>query len=166
METKRCPTGGGAGRAREGTSRRAQCCCAGTVLAVRLLACPARALTAPRRQLDDLEEEGTEHREGRDGKADGCVAGDRADLAPAVGVEQHAAKRGALEDGRHFTSELGVGGISLRGGAQLRVGLATTDLVEMDGDEVVGVDLGLRTGGQLLAGVDPSWLRHQPWAGR
>ena len=39
------------------------------------------------------------------------------------------------------------------GGGQLGVGLALAHLGEVDGDEVVGVGLGLRAGGQRLPGV-------------
>src|SRR6185437_11717747 len=38
-------------------------------------------------------------------------------------------------------------------GGQLSVGLAAADGLEVVGDEVVGVDLGLGAGGQLLAAV-------------
>jgi hypothetical protein len=117
--------------------------------------CWADGPTSARRlaPADDLEEEGAEDCDGRNREADGRVAGELADLAPAVGVQQHAAERRALEDGRDFIGELGVGGSGLCGGAELRIGLAAGDLIEMNVDEAVGIDLGLLTGEELLAGV-------------
>src|ERR1019366_10331690 len=121
----------------------------------RRLRCGAAGTSSVRRlaPADDLEEEGGEDCDCCDREADCRVGRELADLSPAVGVEQHAAKRGALEDRCHFTCKLGVVGRSLCGSAQLRVGLAAGDLAEMDVDEVVRVNLGLLTGEELLAGV-------------
>src|ERR1035438_1258200 len=94
----------------------------------------------------DLEDEGAEHRDCCHEEADRRVAGKLADLPPTAGVEQDAAQRVATEDGLDLAGEGRVGRIRLRGGAQLRIGLSTTDLTEMDVDEIVRVDLSLLTG--------------------
>ena len=78
---------------------------------------------------------------------DGAPEGDRRDQAEAVGLEEQAAKRGALEDRLDLGLGRRVGRRSLGQGhgrrTQLGVGLPATDLTEVHVDEVVGVDLRL-----------------------
>ena len=72
-----------------------------------------------------------------------------------VGVEQQTAQGLALERRGDLGRQRGV--LGLRDGLcrQLGVGLAAAGGLEVIGDEVVGVDLGLSAGGQLLAAVLP-----------
>src|SRR6201996_4419048 len=83
----------------------------------------------------------------------GDDVGDLGDLPPAVGVQQHAAQRLALEDCADQAGELGVVRLGQGLSRQLGVGLAAGHVGDVDGDEVVGVGLGLLAGEQLLPGV-------------
>jgi hypothetical protein len=95
-----------------------------------------------------------------------------AELAEAVGGQQQATQRLALEDGLPVGG--GVGELLLQAGqcrivgllgggdlvaqvglhvAELGVRLTTGDRLEMQADEFVGVAFGLLAGGELLAGV-------------
>ena len=84
---------------------------------------------------------------------DGGDVGDLGDLPPAVGVQQHAAQRLALEHGGDHAGQLGVARLRDRRGGHLGVGLAAGHVRDVDGDEVVRVGLGLLPGQQLLPGV-------------
>jgi hypothetical protein len=68
-------------------------------------------------------------------------------------VRLPAAQRLTLEHRLDLSGQLDVGRVGHGRGAELGVGLAAAGCLEVVGDEVVGVDLGLRAGGQLLAGV-------------
>src|SRR5450756_648505 len=78
---------------------------------------------------------------------------DLGDLPPAVSVQQHGPQRLALEDRGHGAGELGVAWLRLRLGGQLGVGLATSHVLDVHGDEAVCVGLSLLAGQQLLARV-------------
>ena len=94
---------------------------------------------------------------------DGGVSGDHSDRGERVAVEEQAAERVTHEEGLAQSGEALTG---LRGGcfrvgralldvltADLGVRLSLRGLVHVDLDVVVGVGLGLRSGGQVLAGV-------------
>lgn len=80
--------------------------------------------------------------------------GDHADGPKGVGVQQQAAQSLTFKDRVDHSGELGVVRLGDCFGRELRVGLSAPDLDEVIGNEVIGVDLGLSTGRQLLA---PYW---------
>jgi hypothetical protein len=88
-----------------------------------------------------------------DERGDRGDPGDRAHGAEGVGVQQEAAERLTLEGELDQALGLGVVRVGASSRAELRVGPAAGRLVEVDLDVVVGVGLGLRTGGELLPGV-------------
>src|ERR1700694_4100767 len=101
----------------------------------------------------DLKEEGEEHRDGCHEQPDRCVEGVCSDLPPAVRVEEQSAERLIAEESLHLAGELRVRRVRLRGSAHLCVRLTTSDLAEMDADEVVSVFLCLNSVSELLAGI-------------
>ena len=84
-------------------------------------------------------------------RADRGDPGDSAHRAECVGVEQQTAQGLALEHLATCVASLVLSAWAL--GGELRVGLAAADRLEVIGDEVIGVDVGLGAGRQLLSGV-------------
>jgi hypothetical protein len=89
-----------------------------------------------------------QHDGGGDEGGDRGDAGDHAHGPEGVGVEQQTAQGLALEHCVGLGCHGGVRGLGDGLGRQLRVGLAAAGRLEVIGDEVVGVDLGLGAGGQ------------------
>jgi hypothetical protein len=87
-----------------------------------------------------------EHHSGADEGRDRRDAGDRGYGAEGVGVEQQAAQGLTLKHCGDRCCQRGVGGCSFCLGAELGIGLAAADRLEVNRDEVVGVGLGLLTG--------------------
>ena len=62
--------------------------------------------------FDELEEEGSQHDDGRDRDTDGCIEGVGSDCPPTVGVEKETTKGLALEEGlllcRQLSGSLGL----------------------------------------------------------
>src|ERR1035437_4180258 len=104
-------------------------------------------------QVGEAQQREQEHDRGADECADPGDAGDPTHGAEGVGVEQQTAQGLTLEHCRDLPRQLGVVGGGLGLGAELGVGQAPADLLEMHSDEVVGIGLGLRTGEELLAGI-------------
>ena len=104
-------------------------------------------------QVRDAEQRQDQHHRGRHEGDDGADEHDLPHLPEPVGVQQQAAQGLTPEDGLHLRRQRGVLRLGQRCRGQLRVRLAAADLPQVDGDEVVGVGLGLRAGGHLLAGV-------------
>jgi hypothetical protein len=88
-----------------------------------------------------------------DERGDRGDTGDGAHGAEGVSVQKKPAQRLTLNIVFTVAASLVSVGLAWAWAAELRVGLAAADLVQVHGDEVIGVDLGLGTGGQLLAGI-------------
>jgi len=91
---------------------------------------------------------------------EGCDGGDHGDCpndAERVGLEEQSSERCSLEHGLRLRLGRCIGrgtlGVRHGGGAQLGVGLPATDLVQVNGDEIVGVDLSLGASRELLSCV-------------
>jgi NAD(P)-dependent dehydrogenase (short-subunit alcohol dehydrogenase family) len=104
-------------------------------------------------QVQEAEQCEHEHRGGSGEGGPGGIHRDGAHGAEGVGVQQEAAEGLTLEGELDQALGLGVVRVGPRSRAELRVRPASGRLVEVDLDVVVGVGLGLRTGGELLPGV-------------
>jgi hypothetical protein len=99
--------------------------------------------------MDKVKADEYQHDRGRDERGDGGDSGDHAHGREGVGVEQQAAQRLALEQGRGGGGQLGVAWAGQSFRADLGVGLAAADLDQVIADEVVGVGLRKRISAPL-----------------
>ena len=105
---------------------------------------------APVQEAEDGQDE---HQRPGHERADRRDEHDLAHLPERVGVQQQPAQRLAAEYRLHLSGQRDVFRLGQGLGRQLAVSLAAADFLEVHGDEVVGVRLGLRAVGHLLTRV-------------